>query len=652
MSVSDNEVTRSDGILIPVGDQTVSAVRYESVEDGPQPALFTYTPYRSDDYATYHAYDPLYRYLAASGYEVVSADVVGTGASSGLKAHPSESADEGETAAAVVEWLAEQEWTTDRVGVFGKSYPGGTAYAVAAENPEPLEAVVTTHADFRTNGVGRTAGGSRGLGFMGGWIPMLATFAVLPPSRRDAEGRWADLWRDRLDGLVEQEVSPATWLLDYVETTEEDEYSRERGIDSSKINAPVLTTTGWRDSVSPQASFDGLEAIDAPTRLHIGPWRHTMPYSSRETQSGFRRKMVEWFDYFLKDRDNGALDGPRIEYWTERNGGGKIEEGVWRGRESWPSVAESDFSAVTFALAPDGLTPADSFDSGEVKTGYEYDQTVGMESLEYKSPPLDTNADDARSLCFESPMLDAPIEFTGTGEVILRATATTADPLFVVRIVDVSPDGTARLVSHGHHQGRGFDSEPTPKDITIQLKPTSHIFEEGHQIRVAISSAYFPRLIPPTEHGSLTLHSTPSQPSLLRFPGKKHEMSVSFENTIDVPPVDTSIETTSRYNITSDGAWETSREHSNDEAVVQTSEEAVFELPHGAVMEWQSEMETSVVADDPSSLSIASTIEAALDYDTERVTVEASSRATHQTAQLTEKVWLDDQLVFENTWRR
>jgi len=144
MPDSVNDFARSDGVLIPVGYQTVSAVRYESVEEGPQSALLTYTPYRSDDYATYHAYDPLYRYLAASGYEVISADILGTGASSDLKRYPSESINEGETAAVIVEWLADQEWTTNRFSVFGKSYPGGTAYAVVAEDPDPLKTVVTT----------------------------------------------------------------------------------------------------------------------------------------------------------------------------------------------------------------------------------------------------------------------------------------------------------------------------------------------------------------------------------------------------------------------------------------------------------------------------------------------------------------------------
>jgi hypothetical protein len=65
MSGEKIAVTRSDGRLIPVGDQTVSAVRYEQDEDGPQPALLTYTLYRSDDYATYVRPPSVFSYLTS-----------------------------------------------------------------------------------------------------------------------------------------------------------------------------------------------------------------------------------------------------------------------------------------------------------------------------------------------------------------------------------------------------------------------------------------------------------------------------------------------------------------------------------------------------------------------------------------------------------
>jgi len=106
-----------------------------------------YVPYHKDDYITYGAYDPIVRYLAASGYEVVVADMVGTGASSGQieEMFPQR---EGKEAATIVEWLADREWTTGSVGMFGKSYGGITALYAAAYQPDALEAIVPIHTPY------------------------------------------------------------------------------------------------------------------------------------------------------------------------------------------------------------------------------------------------------------------------------------------------------------------------------------------------------------------------------------------------------------------------------------------------------------------------------------------------------------------------
>jgi len=95
------------------------------------------------------------------------------------------------------------------------------------------------------------------------------------------------------------------------------------------------------------------------------------------------------------------------------------------------------------------------------------------------------------------------------------------------------------------------------------------------------------------------IHSVPSASCLVKLPGKYHDIPVDFDDTIEVLPVDTAIETTSRYNQSSNGTWETIHEHSEDEAIVRTSEASRFDLPHGAVMEWASETEAAVLANDP-----------------------------------------------------
>jgi putative CocE/NonD family hydrolase len=660
MATADSDV-QLQHVEVPVDGHTVSGLRYRPDDDGRHPALLMYTPYRADDFTTFASggYDPLCRYLAHHGYEVVVADVVGFGGSSGVKADPSESAVEGRHAAEIVEWLADRDWTTGRIGMFGKSYAGGTAYAAAAEDPDPLEAIVPTHASFRS-AEDRFPGGAKSLAPIGGWLPMMATFETIPPSYRDADGDWAAVWNERLDAMAAGEESPATWLFDFLDHDPRDDEDRGPEIDPGEITVPVLTTTGWRDSVTPQAAFENLSRVDAPTRLCIGPWRHVMPHRGRETRTDFRARMVEWFDHFLTDEDTGALDRPRIEYWTERDGGGRVDGGVWRGRQTWPMAWEDGTETVSFALSSRGLAPAAEFDEGAVTAEYEYDHTVGMASTQYTSPPTDTSADDARSLCFETDPLDDAVEWTGTGRATIRLSATTTDPLVVVRVVDESPDGRSSVVTHGQQRpavlsNAGPDGDLVPGEeyeLSIRLKPTSHVFEAGHRIRLAVSAAYFPRLVPPTGQGQFTVRSAPDAASTVVVPGTVHDGAASFDDTVSVnPPDDDVVPVRSQFSRHSDGRRETTREHTDDVGRVRSASRDTFDLPSGGTMTWATEMEASVRADDPTTTTVTADFEAEIDYDETTVVVEASSRAGHDTAQLTETVHIDDQLVFDETWR-
>lgn len=127
-------------LLIPVDGETVAASRYEPPTAGPSPVVLIVTPYRKDDRITFGTHEPSIRYFCHHGYEVVVADLLGTGASSGDK-RPFHRA-EGDEMAAIIKWLADREWTTGDVGTYGYSYGAWTQYVAAAVDPEPLKAIV------------------------------------------------------------------------------------------------------------------------------------------------------------------------------------------------------------------------------------------------------------------------------------------------------------------------------------------------------------------------------------------------------------------------------------------------------------------------------------------------------------------------------
>lgn len=639
-------------LRIPSQDETVAATRYSpEAIDNPLPVLLMAIPYRKDDHIIYGAYDPLIKYLTFNGYNVVVSDLIGTGGSSGFLEKPM--AFVGTEASDIIEWLADRKWSTGRVGMFGKSYGGRTCLNAAADQPESLEAIVPITASYSSYDDSKYQGGA--INFykqIAGWTPLMQTLAAIPPTRRDIEGQWDDIWQERLDNLSENEP----WLFQLLAHDTKDSYWKEIDPKIENINVPVFAISGWRDFY-PHAPLNRLPDIQAPTRILMGPWRHTVPHRGHEVAINGREQILEWFDYFLKDKDNDALDHSYLEYWTEKDGGGK--SGIWRSENTWPTIDDNE-STLSFALSSDGMTPKDNFTDGFIEKGYEFDQTVGMDSIDYLSPAVDTNADDARSLTFESAVLENPVEWTGTGRAVLRVTPTVKDHLVVVRIVDVSPEGEATLVSSGRVKASQRESYEDPKPLTpgeeysfnIPLKPKSHVFEPGHRIRVAISAAYFPLLLAPRYQGSFKVSSDPADPSFIEFPGAEHEDGISFDDTLEMASPDTKrYPASSPYVTIHSTTWDVVRDHKNNTATFQTSTDKTIDLPHGATIYWEREIETSVQADDPLSSVSSSNINIKIDFGNEEVHVKASSRATHDLAAITEQVWIDGNPTYDETWR-
>lgn len=637
MLVDESKIRVHPDLEIPVRGETVAASRYEPVDGGddPLPGLLMYIPYHKDDHITYGAYHPLVTYLCLRGYEVVVADMVGTGASSGRKSEPLQAC-EGREAATIIDWLADQRWTNGRIGMFGKSYGGRTALAAAAERPDALEAIVPIHAPY-TAYRDTVAGDGFALHGMGGhWTPLMQALQAMPPTRRDADGRWADVWAERLDGLDEDDP----WLFQFFDHPTRDDYWEGKDADASAIDVPTLAVSGWRDGY-PATTLEYAEMVNAETLVLLGPWRHVMPHRGREAAIGFRSQVADWFDAFLKDERTGILDGDRIRFWTERDGGGEVDAGVWRGTTEWPTPETAE--TLSFALDGGTLRQGDGVTSAFERT-YNVDHSVGGHSYD-QGKPLDTTPDDVRSVVAETDPFDDAVELTGSGRVTLPISSTLDEPVVAVRLVDVSPDGTATLVTHAERRVElGDDGD----DVTVDLKPKSHVFEPGHQLRLAVSGAFFPAVMPPAERGSLTVSSTPERSLEVEFPGTVHRSGVAFDDAITMP--DPASEPPAEPDfLDADREWTVTRSAFDDRLTVETSSSHAVEIAD-ARMEYAQRIESTVLPEDPATASVRRTTTVAVEYPAETVTVEASSRVGRDGAQATTRVDRDGQTAFERTW--
>lgn len=117
---------------------------------------------------------------------------------------------------------------------------------------------------------------------------------------------------------------------------------------------------------------------------------------------------------------------------------------------------------------------------------------------------LDTRSD---VLVYQTAPLEHAVEVTGYIDVHLWLSSSAVDTDFTAKLIDVYPPN--RDYPEGYHLNltdsilrvrfrNGFDHEEflTPHEIvpiTIELAPTSNLFQKGHRIRLDISSSNFPR---------------------------------------------------------------------------------------------------------------------------------------------------------------
>ena len=105
-------------------------------------------------------------------------------------------------------------------------------------------------------------------------------------------------------------------------------------------------------------------------------------------------------------------------------------------------------------------------------------------------------------LTYYSEPVSSPLEVTGPLKLILFAASSARDTDFTAKLMDVAPNGNARLLSDGVVRARFRNGASDPQFLTpneptrfeIDLWSTSNEFQPGHRIALAISSSNFPRL--------------------------------------------------------------------------------------------------------------------------------------------------------------
>jgi uncharacterized protein len=521
------EVKSARGYMVPMRDGVrLSVDIYQPVSPDRYPAILSHTPYNNiggnmADRA---------KWFARRGYVVALSDTRGRFDSEGqwdpfTDKHKSDGYD-------LVEWIAQQPWCNGSVGMMGGSYLGWTQWWTASEAPPHLKAIAPQVAppdQFRNtpyqNGIL--------VSWVVDWMAGLAgrTAQVVGP------GPYSGFTASRAKNMLHLpniEINEimgaldAPWYKEWIRNNTNTDYWKRIAYQDkySKITVPALNISGWFDADFPGSPMNymgmrkqGATPESRQPKLILGPWPHSI--NTDRVLAGFDYGadslidldgyICRWFDYWLKGIKNGVSEDPPVYVFV-------MGTNKWYAEKEWPLPQTQwtkyylDSSGRANSLKGDG-TLGTTPPSGKPFDSYRYDPAHPTRSpftgghidgaVDTRLPAI---GDDV--LVYTTPPLAQPIEVTGPIVAKIYAATSARDTDWMVRLIDVYPDGYAALLCDGVIRARYRDpdnhgaftaerlSEIEPNQVyeyTIDFwRATGNVFQVGHRIRVELSSSYFP----------------------------------------------------------------------------------------------------------------------------------------------------------------
>ena len=544
------------------------------------PAVLEYQPYRKDDGTAERDYS-LYAYFVRRGYVCARVDIRGFGTSEGVPTNREYSEQEQLDGLQIISWLAHQPWSNGNVGMMGISWSGFNSLQMAIRHAPELKAIIAVDAtaELFHDDVHYIDGMAH--------VDEFELNMDLAPGMTGAPDYPLD------EKTLGPRFDAPPWSLLYFKHQHDGPFWRSPVRPYSEIKIPCFLIggllDGYRDSVT-----DMLQQTQAPLKAIIGPWNHTFPHEAVPgPQIEWRNEAVRWWDYWLKGRDTGVLDDPKLviymQHWHPPDPTLTNIPGEWRRENEWPPREAQD--AVFFPQPDHTLEKtAPRHDLHQLK----YVPSIGVESGFWWGELLsDPRPVDAFSLVYDSAPLEEELAILGRPSAVLHASATAPLADWFVRLSDLAPDGTVTQITGAGINGAQRESISEPRDLEpgkvypleITMHLTSWVFPKGHRIRMAISNALWPMILP-TPYSMTTALELGSAGSRLTLP-------VVPVKGAAVPAFQPPQPAEERKDIKSvgypwPGEWTLERDEANQKATVHWKGKAETDYPWGKETDYES----------------------------------------------------------------
>jgi putative CocE/NonD family hydrolase len=525
--------------------------------------------------------------FVAHGYAWVEIDVRGSGASFGSVPF-SWSPDEVKDGAEIVDWIIRQPWSNGKVGATGVSYAGESAEFLLANRHPAVKAIAPRFALWDTYNDIAFPGGvyqswllprwsyitkmldrndTSWLGQISWFIPYL--IRGIRPVDEDQDRKLlteavashhnGEMTKLSEGAVFRDDLSPSALALvsGFGERiTKQVEQAGGTNLNNPAFHAQEIEASGaavfgidgWYDGAYCRGAIARYANLRNPHKLLIGPWVHDS-FTNVATGEKFDAgpEILRFFDYWLKEIQNGVMDEPSIKYFT-------MGEERWRTATQWPpsTSTRSYYLSSGNRLLPSAPVERQASDlyraDYSVGTGRHTrwepvlgtDETGGSSKLNYGN----RTQVDRKLIAYDSLALKGNTEVTGSPIVTLYMSSSAVDGIVFAYLEDVDPKGNVAYVSEGEFRAvhRRLDAQRAPYyatcpchtflknngeqlvpnavvQLSFDLLPTSYLFRQGHSIRLAVAAA-------DRDHFSMA----PASPPILQF-----ERNSKYASKVDLP---------------------------------------------------------------------------------------------------------------------
>ncbi len=509
------------------------------------PFLMTRTPYGVDGYDA-AAVEMGKRELATSGYIFVAQDIRGRYGSGGqfvmnrpVVEHTTKNdVDETTDTRDTIDWLLTHVPHNDgKVGVLGISYPGFLAMmagidahpAVKAISPQAPMTDIWLGDDFFHNGAFRETYGFD-------YVQQLE--AQKTDARVSSKEDQYDFFLQHVNfagAAASAGMSKLPTAEKFLTQPTYTKFWQAMAVEPhlGKPEVPTLEVGGYwdqEDMWGTQAEYAALRPNEKPNDpLHkvfvvLGPWNHggwaggpgdqlggkfgTVMFGGQKTGEYYRAKLeAPFFEFYLKGKPGFDLKDTA----SFRTG-----ENQWHRYEVWPPKV--GFREERAYLEPEGkLSFAAPTGDYEVKAAaYVADPA---DPVPYRHRPVQSTYGEGSTwrtwlvedqsfvsgrkdlANFETPVLSSDVTVTGDAVADLYAATTGTDADWIVKLIDVYPDGGYQLmvaeeILRGRYRRSFTEPEPVKPGEVAEYKwslhGVDHTFLKGHRMMVEVQSSWFP----------------------------------------------------------------------------------------------------------------------------------------------------------------